>query len=119
MTTHHGPTKPESFQLSKENRAHGPLSPLTLVRPVDNGSMSKRGKEREAGRDGQKVVPMASVGKSDLVGPEVLAEYFKVSRNTILNWGKDGKLPCVRIGKIYRFSMKKVLETVNCQFEAA
>ena len=47
------------------------------------------------------------------VGPEVLAALLGVSRNTILNWARDGKIPCVRIEKTYRFSLEKIAEVVN------
>jgi len=52
-------------------------------------------------------------GKSDLVGPEVVAAALNVSRNTVLNWANKGAIPCVRIGKIFRFSLKKISEFVN------
>lgn len=57
--------------------------------------------------------------KKILVGPEVVAEHLSVSRNTILNWARDGKIPCVRVGKIYRFSMKLVSESINYPLDAA
>ena len=47
---------------------------------------------------------------SPLVGPEVIAAHFNVSRNTVLNWARDGKIPAVIIGKIYRFSLKRITE---------
>lgn len=52
-----------------------------------------------------------------MVGPEVVANLLKVSRNTILNYAKSNKIPSVRIGKIYRFSLKKVSEAISCELE--
>ena len=48
-----------------------------------------------------------------LVGPEVIADLLKVSRNTVLNWAKSGKIPAIRVGKTYRFSLKKVSESIK------
>lgn len=50
---------------------------------------------------------------NQLVSPEAVATRFNVSRNTVLNWARDGKIPCIRIGKIYRFSVKKISEAVG------
>jgi excisionase family DNA binding protein len=54
---------------------------------------------------------------NQLVSPEVIATRLNVSRNTVLNWARDGKIPCIRIGKIYRFSMKKISEAVGYALE--
>ena len=50
---------------------------------------------------------------SPLVSPEVIAAYFKVSRNTVLNWARDGKIPAVIIGRIYRFDPILLADTLN------
>lgn len=57
--------------------------------------------------------------KTSLVGPEVVAKILGVSRNTILNWARSGKIPCVRIERTYRFSLKIVSEAINHPLEAA
>jgi excisionase family DNA binding protein len=43
-----------------------------------------------------------------LVGPDFLAKKLMVSRNTVLNWSREGKLPAIKIGRTYRFSIEKV-----------
>jgi excisionase family DNA binding protein len=50
---------------------------------------------------------------TSLVDPQVLAELMGVSRNTILNWAKNGNIPCVKICKVYRFSIKMVEEKLG------
>jgi len=57
--------------------------------------------------------------KTSLVGPEVVAKTFGVSRNTVLNWARENKIPHVKIGKTYRFSLKIISEAVNHPLEAA
>lgn len=56
------------------------------------------------------------VAAIQLVGPEVVAARLNVSRNTVLNWARDGKIPCIRIERIYRFSLKKISEAVGYPF---
>lgn len=55
------------------------------------------------------------VDNTNLVGPETLAIILGVSRNTVLNWARTQKIPCIKIGKIYRFSLKIVSETIGYQ----
>ena len=55
----------------------------------------------------------ANGNQKSLVGPEVVAEILVVSRNTVLNWARDEKIPCVKIEKIYRFSLKIIFEAIN------
>lgn len=57
--------------------------------------------------------------KTSLVGPEVVAKILGVSRNTVLNWGRKGEIPCIRIGKTYRFSLEKISEKINHSLEVA
>ena len=45
---------------------------------------------------------------TELVGPETVARILKVSRNTVLNWAKQGKIPAIIIGKTYRFHLDSV-----------
>jgi len=58
------------------------------------GSMNSGGEANTTGR---------------LVGPEAVADYLNVSRNTVLNWARAGKIPCLRIEKIYRFNRAEIL----------
>ena len=51
--------------------------------------------------------------QKSLVGPEVVAEILGVSRNTVLNWARDGKIPSVKIERTYRFSLKIISEAIN------
>ena len=51
--------------------------------------------------------------KKQLVGPEFIAKKLDVSRNTILNWARNGQIPAIRIGKIYRFSLNDVSKVIN------
>jgi excisionase family DNA binding protein len=57
--------------------------------------------------------------KLQLVRPEIIAEKLQVSRNTILNWARDGQIPAIRIGKIYRFSVSEVSKAINFDLGAA
>ncbi len=57
--------------------------------------------------------------ESLLVGPEVVATRLGVSRNTVLNWARDGKLPAVIINKTYRFCLKEVSKRINFDLKAA
>lgn len=50
---------------------------------------------------------------SDIVGPEVIADLLSVSRNTVLNWAKSGQIPSIRVGKVYRFSLRAVSQSIN------
>lgn len=51
--------------------------------------------------------------KLKLVGPEVIVKNLDVSRNTVLNWANEGKIPCWKIGKVYRFSLEEVMESAR------
>ena len=57
--------------------------------------------------------------KEQLVGPEVIAKKLGVSRNTILNWAKNGQMPAIRIGKVYRFSVNDVSKVINFDLRTA
>jgi excisionase family DNA binding protein len=51
--------------------------------------------------------------KCQLVGPESVAARLNVSRNTVLNWARTGKIPCIRIGKTYRFDPATLTEELK------
>lgn len=55
---------------------------------------------------------IAKKKKTGLVKPEVVAELFCVHRNTILNWARNGLIPAVNVGKIYRFCLEDVQKAV-------
>lgn len=48
-----------------------------------------------------------------LVGPEAIASRLNVSRNTVLNWAREGKIPAIIIGKTYRFHLESVAKELN------
>lgn len=52
---------------------------------------------------------------SPLVGPEAIALALGVSRNTVLNWANKGLIPCIKVGKIFRFSLEKVSMAIGHQ----
>ena len=58
--------------------------------------------------------------KNEFVGPQVIADILDVSRNTVLNWANQGKIPCLKVGRTYRFVLAEVLEVArNCSDDAA
>jgi excisionase family DNA binding protein len=44
--------------------------------------------------------------KKDLLGPEEVAEYLGVGLVTIYRWCREGRLPCLKIGKHWRIHQK-------------
>jgi excisionase family DNA binding protein len=48
-----------------------------------------------------------------LVGPGEVAEWLNVSRNSVLNWAKDGKIPAIIVGRVYRFDPLAVAEELK------
>ena len=45
----------------------------------------------------------------DLLTSAELAEYFKVTEQTIYKWRKEG-VPLIKIGREYRYELDKVME---------
>ncbi|MDO4928653.1 MAG: helix-turn-helix domain-containing protein [Corynebacterium sp.] len=39
---------------------------------------------------------------------EDVAEYLSLSKDTVRNWIKDGKLPAYRAGKMYKFKISEI-----------
>ena len=37
-----------------------------------------------------------------LLGAEEVAEYFGVTKTTIYRWCKEGRVPCLKVGKFWR-----------------
>lgn len=44
----------------------------------------------------------------ELLTPEEVAEQFKVNRVTIRRWCAAGKIPAIKIGKIYRIKKQDI-----------
>jgi excisionase family DNA binding protein len=44
----------------------------------------------------------------DLVTPEQLAKRLQISLRTVTNWKKRHIIPCIKVGKVVRFSLAKV-----------
>ncbi|WP_067783111.1 helix-turn-helix domain-containing protein [Actinomyces vulturis] len=42
------------------------------------------------------------------VNLEDVAEYLSLSKDTVRNWIKDGKLPAYRAGKMYKFKISEI-----------
>ena len=40
--------------------------------------------------------------KKDLLGPEEVAEYLGVGLVTVYRWCREGRLPCLKVGKHWR-----------------
>lgn len=55
----------------------------------------------------------ATAKNHPLVGPEEVSKALNVSRNTVLNWANRGEIPCIKIGKTFRFSLKKISEAIG------
>ena len=45
----------------------------------------------------------------ELMTSQELADYFKVTMQTIYNWRKEG-VPSIKIGREYRYELDKVME---------
>jgi excisionase family DNA binding protein len=54
-----------------------------------------------------------------LVGPDVIKDHLKVSRNTVLNWANSGAIPAIKIGRTYRFSLKEVSKVIKFPLDEA
>jgi excisionase family DNA binding protein len=65
------------------------------------------------------IMKLNDTKESLLVGPEVVASRLNVSRNTVLNWARNGEIPSVKIKKIYRFCLKDVSKRINFDLKAA
>lgn len=48
-----------------------------------------------------------------LVSIKEISKYFSVSERTVRNWVKEKKIPYVKIGGTYRFSIKEIREGGN------
>lgn len=51
--------------------------------------------------------------EDELVSADVVALWLKVTPNTILNWARNGKIPVIMIGRTYRFSLKRIAESLG------
>lgn len=42
------------------------------------------------------------------VNLDSVAEHLSLSKDTVRNWVKDGRLPAIRIGKMYKFKLSEI-----------
>jgi excisionase family DNA binding protein len=50
--------------------------------------------------------------RPELVEADVLAEFLRVSPDTVLEWARSGRIPCRRFGpRTVRFDLDEVLES--------
>ena len=45
-----------------------------------------------------------------LLSAEEVAEYFGVTMTTVYRWCKEGRIPCMKVGKHWRMRRSKLLE---------
>ena len=45
---------------------------------------------------------------TQLMTVEEVAEFLRVKTSTVYEWAKNGKLPGVKVGRLWRFERKKV-----------
>ena len=45
-----------------------------------------------------------------LVGTEEMAAHFGVTKATVYRWCKEGRIPCMKVGKHWRMRRSKLLE---------
>lgn len=51
----------------------------------------------------------------EMMTPEEVADWLRVSTKTIYRWLEDGKLPALRVGRTYRIPRSEVLAMVRRQ----
>lgn len=45
-----------------------------------------------------------SLMKDTMITPEEVSIRLNIKKQTVWNWCRNGKIPCIKIGKIYRIS---------------
>ncbi len=55
-----------------------------------------------------KALQLYDARRRPLVGREVIQRRFRISRRTLANWMKGGKIPFIKIGGKLYFSIEKV-----------
>ncbi len=55
----------------------------------------------------------------DILTPEEVKEFFKIGRNTVYRMLKEGEIPSVRIGKLYRVPKMMLAEMLGSQYDGA
>ena len=45
-----------------------------------------------------------------LLSAEEVAEYFGVKATTVYRWCKDGRIPCLKIGKYWRVGREELMD---------
>ena len=56
----------------------------------------------------QDSTPNAEVQPEKWVNLEAVAEHLSLSKDTVRNWIKEGKLPAVKVGKMYKFKLSEI-----------
>ena len=51
--------------------------------------------------------------KTGLIGPGEVALILRISRNSVLNWAKNGKIPAIIIEKTYRFDLEVLVKELK------
>lgn len=54
-----------------------------------------------------------------LLVPEEVAEMLSVSRVTVVRFAKAGRIPALKLGKVYRFSRTAIQNWVSAQMRPA
>ena len=52
-----------------------------------------------------------------LLKPDEVADYLQVSKRSILNFCKEGKIDCIRVGNLVRIPESAVLKFMNDEKE--
>jgi len=58
------------------------------------------------------MTPMAPAPEPLLVSPRQAARLLSVSERTLFTWTKDSKIPCVKLGRLVRYSVDTLREFV-------
>ena len=72
-----------------------------------------RGVERVRVND--ELVPPIRLERSRLRDADYIAELLGIPRKTVLHYARDGRLPCVRLGKHVRFVIDDVERAIESQ----
>ncbi|RME06390.1 MAG: DNA-binding protein [Deltaproteobacteria bacterium] len=49
----------------------------------------------------------------DVLTVRDVAEYLKIDKRTVYKLAKEGKIPCSKIGRQWRFSRKQIMELIS------
>ena len=62
---------------------------------------------------------MSNLDLNDILNLEQAREYLKIGRNTILKLAGEGKIPAKKVGHIWRFSKRQLIEYIESGNELA